>query len=169
MNYLNTAANPLCKKTAASLPSLLLEKAAAPPGIHAHLESCPDCAAELASLEATLLLMEEWTAPEPSPYFDTKLAARLREERSTAPAGFLERWRARLLYGGSIEMRPAAAGALALLLLIGGGTYAGFESTHRGVSQSSPTVRDLQSLDENAQVYQQLNAIDDTEDAGSSM
>ncbi len=37
-------------------------------------------------------LLDEWQAPEPSPYFDVRLNARLREEAATAkqPAGWLQ-------------------------------------------------------------------------------
>ena len=35
---------------------------------------------ELASLQQTMGLLDEWQAPEPSPYFATRLQARMREE-----------------------------------------------------------------------------------------
>ena len=37
---------------------------------------------EFKSLEATFALLDTWKAPEPSPYFDQKLAVRLREEQA---------------------------------------------------------------------------------------
>jgi hypothetical protein len=36
------------------------------------------------------------------------------------------------------------------------------------VAQTSATVRDLQSYDGNAQLFQQLNALDGDEDSGAS-
>ena len=63
------------------------------------------------------------------------------------------------------------AGALAVAILVGGGTYA----DHVWLSpppQESATLHDLQSLDSNAQVFQQLDSVDQTtgqqdQDSGS--
>ena len=62
--------------------------------------------------------------------------------------------------------------AVALLIIIGGGTYADLmTSSHSGTpAKISATVQDLQSIDDNAQVFQQLNSLDqdDQSDNGSS-
>ena len=72
----------------------------------------------------------------------------------------------RLMFGSNAHLRPLAAGALAALLLIGGGTYAGLMSTHPATPVvASATVKDLQSLDENAQVFQQMNTLDQDDNA----
>jgi hypothetical protein len=140
---------------------LLLDPAAASPAAREHIATCADCANELKELRATMQAMDAWEAPEPSPYFNTRLAARLREEKASAPAGWWERMRARLLYGSNLHLRPIAAGALALLLMMGGGTAFWMQqSTSRPAPQESATVHDLQLLDGNAQVYQQLNSLD---------
>src|SRR5947199_3616602 len=73
-----------------------------------HLESCGTCVEELKALRATMALLDEWQAPEPSPYFDTRLQARLREEQAHQAAG----WWAWL-------RRAALAGAMAVLLVGG--------------------------------------------------
>jgi anti-sigma factor RsiW len=132
--------------------------------LRSHVAECAECKQELAELRATMALLDSWEAPEPSPYFNAKMSALLRAEREAAPAGFFERWRARLLFGSNVQFRPVAAGALALLLLIGGGTLAGFMYTTPAPAHTSATVRDLQSLDENSQVFQQLNALDQQDD-----
>jgi hypothetical protein len=129
-----------------------------------HVEQCAECARELAELRATMAMLDTWEAPEPSPYFGQRMSALLREEREAEPAGFFERLRARFLYGSNTHLRPIAAGALGLLLLIGGGTFAGLMSTAPAPVHASATVRDLQSLDENSQVFQQLNALDQQDD-----
>ena len=140
---------------------LLLDPAAASPAAREHIAACADCANELNELRATMQAMDVWEAPEPSPYFNTRLAARLREEKANPPAGWWERMRARMLYGSNLHVRPIAAGALALLLMMGGGTAFWMQqSTSRPVPQESATVHDLQLLDGNAQVYQQLNSLD---------
>jgi anti-sigma factor RsiW len=159
--------NMICRITKANLENLLLDRASVPAEVRKHVEDCPECRQELAALEATMLALEGWEAPEPSPFFEARMTARLRSEREAQPAGFFERLRARLLYGNNMHLRPVAAGALALLLLIGGGTYAGFMHTNQPVSPSA-TVRDLQSIDENSQVFQQLSTLDQSDDDSDS-
>ena len=158
----------ICRITKENLENLLLDRELVPVEVRKHVEDCPDCRQELAALEATMQALDGWEAPEPSPFFETRMAARLRSEREAAPAGFFEKLRARLMYGTNMHLRPVAVGALALLLLIGGGTYAGFmNNTSQPVSPSA-TVRDLQSLDDNSQVFQQLNTLDQQDDDSDS-
>ncbi len=158
-----------CKTTKTCLADLLLDPAAASSTAREHVAACADCSRELDELRATMAAMDAWEAPEPTPYFDTRLAARLREEKENPPASVWERMRARLLYGSNLHLRPVAAGALALLLLMGGGTAVWVQ--HGGqppAPQESATVHDLQLLDGNAQVYQQLNSLDaDSDDSGN--
>jgi hypothetical protein len=153
-----------------SLPDLLLDRERVPAAVRAHVEQCADCGRELAELEATMLALDGWEGTEPSPFFDARMAARMRQERTAPPAGFLDRMRTRLAYGSNHQMRALAMGALALLMLIGGGTYARFEGWHPAAtvtpSAASATVRDLQSLDQNAQLFQQMDSLDQS-DGGS--
>jgi hypothetical protein len=150
-----------CKATKTQLADLLLDPAAATPAAREHVAACAECGKELHDLQATMLAMDAWDAPEPSAYFDTRLAARLREEQANSPASFWERMRARLLYGSNPHFRPIAAGALALLLMLGGGTAVWMQNGAKPpVPQESATVHDLQLLDGNAQVYQQLSSLD---------
>jgi predicted anti-sigma-YlaC factor YlaD len=161
----------ICRKVKANLANLLLDAESVPVEVREHLKGCAACREELASLEATMSLMDEWQAPEPSPYFDSRMSARLREEQRAEPAGWLERLRARVLYSSNVHLRPVAVGALALLIIIGGGTYAGLMNSHQPVpSQGSAAVEDLKSLDDNAQVFQQLTVLDqnDQSDNGGS-
>jgi len=148
---------------------LLFTPGQVPQAVREHLAACEHCRHELRQMQATLAMLDEWQAPEVRPYFMVRLQSRLREEQQRRPAGWLERLRLRALYGNR-QLRPIAAGALALALLIGGGTYAGIETlaSHQAVViPQSATLRDLQSLDQNAQVFQQLNALDGS-DGGSS-
>jgi hypothetical protein len=132
-----------------------------------HVAECAGCAAELAELQATWKLLDEWQAPEPSSFFDAKLYARLRAEQSTAPASFFERAKAWLLYSTNLQMRQLAAGAMATVLVIGGGSFALLDHQPVPPAQTSATVRDLQSYDGNAQLFQQLNALDGDEDSAT--
>jgi hypothetical protein len=100
------------------------------------------------------------------------MAVLMREEQQAAPASWLERIRARMLFGNRMNLRPLAAAALALIVAVGTGTYAGFGGFSPKPAQvqttASPVIKDLQSLDENAQVFQQLNSMDEQQDAGDS-
>ncbi len=132
-----------------------------------HIAECAGCATEFASMESTWKMLDEWQAPEPSAFFDARLYARLRTEQTSAPASFLERAKAWLLYSSNLQMRQLTAGALATVLVIGGGTFALLGHDTVPLPQTSATVRDLQSYDGNAQLFQQLNALDSDEDSGA--
>jgi len=159
-----------CSKVKTSLPDLLFAPESVAAEVRAHVENCAECGKELKELRATMAVMETWTVPEVSPYFDTRMAVLLREEQQAAPAGWLERMRSRLLFGNHMSLRPLAAAALALLIAVGGGTYmgfGGFQPKKPPVVQASPVIKDLQSLDENAQLFQQLSSMDqDSSDNG---
>ena len=150
-----------CKATKTQLADLLLDPAAAAPAALEHAAACADCGKELQELQAIMQAMDAWEAPEPTVYFDTRLAARLREEQANPPASLWERMRARLLYGSNPHFRPIAAGALALLLMLGGGTAVWMQhGAQPPAPKESAIVHDLQMLDGNAQVYQQLSSLD---------
>jgi hypothetical protein len=158
-----------CPKMKKHLAERVFESRPLPDEARKHIVECAGCAAELAGMESTWKLLGEWQAPQPSAFFDAKLYARLRVEQTTTPASFFERAKAWLLYSSNLQMRPIAAGALATVLVIGGGTFALLDN-QRAVpaAQTSATVRDLQSYDGNAQLFQQLNALDVDEDSGAS-
>ena len=149
------------------LADLLLDPERVPAKVQAHVDACEHCRGELAELRATMSLLDAWESPEPSPYFLSKLDARMREERATAPASWLERLRARLAYGPPMHVRPLAAMALAVVLLVVGVTYLGVTD---GEKQAAPppvqaaVVHDLQTLDNNAQLLEQLDSISSTND-----
>ena len=160
----------ICRNISERMVDLLLDPEQVPDKVRKHVESCPDCARELRELRATMSAMDAWSTPEVSPYFDGRMAVLLREEKQARPAGLLERLRTRLLFGELVQhLRPVAAAALALVLAVGGGMY-GVLSDHSAppVQAASPVIRDLQSLDENAVVFQQLNAMDQQQDSGSA-
>lgn len=153
-----------CDKVNSKLADLLFEPETVSAEVRAHVDSCERCREELSGLKATMNLLDSWEAPEPSPYFDSKLAARLREEKAAAPAGVIERFRAWLEYGTNHNLRPIAATALTVLLAVGGATYAGFTLQHPKATPASATVRDLQLLDHNAQMIQQLETMNQDSD-----
>ena len=159
-----------CKTYRAALPDLLLDPdyAAVHSDLAAHGMSCAECDAELAELRATFQLLDNWTVPEPSPFFDARLHARLRETVEAAPEPFWERMRSFFVFGTGLRMRPALAGALGFAMLIGGGTIAGiYETQTPMVSQASPAVNDLKIMDNNTQALQQMDQLlDDSASSG---
>src|SRR5580704_17072342 len=144
-----------CKDCKSVLLDLLLDPGApSNAAARSHVESCAKCNQEFKSLEATFALLDTWKAPEPSPYFDQKLAVRLREEQTRAPEGWFERLKSQLLFNTGRQFRPALAGALALILLIGGGTFANLSGVGRSAPQASAAVQDLQILYKNDHAMQ---------------
>ncbi len=132
------------------------------PNAQEHLRSCPACAAELASFRETMSLLDEWQTPEPSPYFNSRLMVRVREEAS-APAS---NWLAWL-------RRPMVAVLAAVLMAVGisllemdrfnqdHNTVAdGTNGPVRMVSAPGTAVGDLQYLDKNADLFSEFDALD---------
>jgi hypothetical protein len=76
-----------CTGMESKLADLLLDPDAVPAKVRVHVEQCDHCQGELAELHATMALLDTWEEPEPSPYFLTRLDARMREERQAEPAG----------------------------------------------------------------------------------
>jgi hypothetical protein len=160
-----------CKDCQSVFLDLLLDPGApANSAARGHIESCAECRQEFKSLEATFALLDDWKAPEPSAYFDQKLAVRLREEQALAPAGWFERLKSRLLFNTGKQFRPALAGALALALVVGGGTFANVSGFLRSTPPTSATVEDLQLLDKNEQALQTMDQLlqDGTADDASN-
>jgi hypothetical protein len=159
-----------CKGMEARLAELLFEAESAPVEVQTHVEGCAHCRAELAELRATMNLLDEWEAPEPTPYFMTRLDARMREERTTEPGGWPERWMARLrdrlFFGAGANVRPLAAMAMTLLLLVGGGAYLGTTDWDQELAPQgqAAVVHDLQTMDNNAQLLDQLEAMSNSSD-----
>jgi hypothetical protein len=154
-----------CAGMETKLAEMLLAPEAVPAKVRAHVAECDSCSRELKELQATMGLLDSWEAPEPSPYFLTRLDARLNEERQAAPAGWFERLRSRFMYGPHLHARPLAATALTVALLLGGGAYLGITNWDQPAAPppQAAVVHDLQVLDNNAQLLDQLesNSIND--------
>ena len=163
----------ICRDVKAALPDLLLDPAApANEAARAHMESCASCRKEFQELQTTFALLDAWEAPEPSPYFDQKLAVRIREAQNEAPAGWFERLRARMMFNTGRQFRPAMAGALALVLLVGGGTFADLSLGHHSATpQVSAAVNDLKIIDTNDKAFQTMDQLlqDETSPTGANV
>src|SRR5579863_6704583 len=122
-----------------------------------HLAGCAVCAEQLKGMRSTLSLLDEWQVPEPSPYFDTRLQARLRAEMAQPQqAGWLHWFR-----------RPVLAAALTVIMGVGVGTF-----LLRRISDPLPVatddlggpgtaVSDLQTLEKNHDMYSDFEMLDD--------
>ena len=114
-------------------------------------------------------LLDEWQAPELSPWFDGRMMARFREEQQRAPESWFSRVRDRFLFGNTVSMKPVLAGAMALLLVAGGGGYLQLQHSQRAMPvQASATVQDLQLLVNNDQAIQGMDQLLDGDDSGQA-
>jgi hypothetical protein len=106
-------------------------------------------------------LLDTWEAPAVSPYFDQKLAVRLREEQAAPAPGWFERLKTHLLLNTGRQFRPVLAGSLALLLIAGGGGIGltAFPHEQANAMPASATVNDLRVLDKNEQALQQMDQL----------
>jgi len=145
-----------CNEIRELLPDLAAGLVFAEPEVNNHLRSCSDCAGTLAEFQKTMALLDEWVAPEPSPYFDTRLHARLREEAAKQPSSWLARVR-----------RPALAMSLAAIVAVGA-TVLRLEQKKINnrpgpiaVVEPGTAVGDLQALDQNHDVYSDSDLLDD--------
>jgi anti-sigma factor RsiW len=152
----------------AKLANLLLDPAAAPNKLQAHLAGCDHCRRELEELRATMNLLDTWKMPEPNPYFLTRLEARMREERQAEPAGWMATLRARFTYGPATHVRPLAAMALTVMLLVGGGAYLGTTNWNHppALPVQTAVVHDLQTMENNAQLLDQLESLSSNNETG---
>lgn len=123
------------------------------PPVEAHLKACAACTERLQEMRRTMALMDEWQAPEPSPYFDTRLHARLREE-AARPQGWFAWLR-----------KPALAAAMAGLVVAGAVLY---QSDFKPVSRPpivnirpGTAVGDVYELDKNHDLFANFDLLDD--------
>lgn len=154
-----------CEEIREMMPELASSGAAMTPQISEHFAGCAACAGELEEFRKAMALLDEWQAPEPSPYFDVRLQARLREEMSRPQPGWLAWFR-----------QPVLAAALTVLMALGvglffnqrGGVYnsgreiAGIDSP-TAAAEPGTAVSDLQSLEKNHDLYSDFDLLDDLE------
>ena len=153
-----------CNQIRELLPDLAAGMDASTPEVEQHIASCAACATHLGDLQKTMTLLDEWQAPEPSPYFDTRLQARLREEMARPAATWLNWLR-----------HPAWAMSLAAVMLAGAlgvgiGKKSYFYQTEAIATkppslglpvQPGTAVGDLQALESNDELYADFDMLDD--------
>ena len=132
-----------------------------------HVRHCADCAQQLAEFRQTMSLLDEWKAPEVSPYFDARLKARLADASQPRTLGA---WLRDAISPFTATGRRVALG-VAMTLLLGIGV-ALFQPSHPPVQQiahngpaplpqTGTAVADLQALDKNADLFENFDLLDD--------
>jgi predicted anti-sigma-YlaC factor YlaD len=155
-----------CNEVRELLPDLAAGMGAGTPEVEKHVAACAACAAKLQGFQQTMALLDEWQAPEPSAYFDTRFQARLRDEMARPVAGWLHWLR-----------RPAWALALAAVLVagavvVGGRSYTTSYSNKTEAINTKPpelsvpvlpgtAVGDLQALERNNELYADFDVLDE--------
>jgi hypothetical protein len=134
-----------------------------PAAVQEHLRACQACTAEVESFQKTMALLDEWQSPEDtSPYFMTRLRARVRAEaqlEAAKSAGWMNWFR-----------KPALAAAFSLLILLSASLILSPDHTPNKqalpatMQQKISPVADLQYLDKNSDVLANFELLDD--DAG---
>jgi hypothetical protein len=155
-----------CNQIREVMPDLAAGMDAVTPEVSRHIASCEKCAAHFQELQKTMALLDEWQAPEPSPYFDTRMQARLREEMARPQTGWFH-WR----------LRPAWVLSLSAILFVGalgigiGVSNKLYFSQIDTIATKPPSpglpvqpgtaVGDLQALDSNNDLYADFDVLDD--------
>ena len=150
-----------CEEIREMMPDMASGLTGITPEIGGHLADCGACAAKMAEFRQTMALLDEWRAPEPSPYFDVRLQARLREEMAKPQTGWLTWLR-----------RPVLAAALTVLMAIGVGLFfsnGGIYHTSDNevavmdsqAAEPGAAVSDLQALEKNHDLYSDFDLLDD--------
>lgn len=150
-----------CKEIRELLPDVAAGMASETSEVQAHVVACDGCAAKLDGLRQTMALLDEWKIPEPSPFFDTRLNARLREEMPR-PASV---W--------SWIRKPALAFSFAALIVVGTLTIGNrsYFSQLESINTQPPVpavpadpgtaVGDLQALEKNQNLYADFDVLDE--------
>jgi predicted anti-sigma-YlaC factor YlaD len=147
-----------CEQLRERMPDVAAGLSEATAAESSHLASCASCAEQFKAMQETMTLLDEWQVPEPSPYFDVRLQARLREEMAKPQAGWALRW----------FRQPVIAAALTVIIGIGVGMFFSqgprIHNAQPMLAQNADpgsAVGDLQTLDNNHDLYANFDLLDD--------
>jgi hypothetical protein len=161
-----------CDEIRELLPDIIttagMDAATLQPEVEKHIASCAACAVHLSGLQKTMALLDEWQAPEPSPYFDTRFEARFSEERREEMARPATGWL-------NWMRRPAWAMSFAAVVFAGALTVGIANKSYfvePGTIATNPpslglpvvpgtAVGDLQALDRNDDLYADFDVLDE--------
>jgi len=163
-----------CKGIQEMLPDLAAGIEVRTPEVEKHIASCKACSAQLHEFEQTMALLDEWQAPEPSPYFDTRLQARLREEMARPSVSWYRRLTQSVLVHPAWTMSVAAVIFMAALAA-GNRSYivqtGSIPTTPPSLGlpvQPGTAVADLQALERNDDLYADFDVLDQLQVQDSS-
>ena len=152
-----------CEKMQELMPEVASGAETPSPALKSHLAACGKCAETLEAMRSTMAVLDEWNAPEPSPYFDTRMQALLREEKQKEPAG---------VFAGVMRLfrRPVLGIATVAALSFSAAFLTGdhFPTVHQdGPKQTvarGTAVGDLEFLDKQSDLLQDFDALDSSPD-----
>jgi anti-sigma-K factor RskA len=134
-----------------------------------HLDRCAPCARAWIEHQQILGALDSWSAPEPSPFFQTRLRARLeqiRAEEAARASGWMG-W-ARRSWMGMPVWRPVAVAAVAVAITIGldlAGDRPVVEApvvvSRAQLPDRGTAVGDLQVLENHQEAISDLDLLDD--------
>jgi hypothetical protein len=148
-----------CNEVRELMPDLAAGLSALTPAVKQHLSVCCDCAGKLEAFRQTMSLLDEWRTPEPSPYFDVRLQARVRQEKAHQPSVLLQWLR-----------KPALALSFAVLMVVSVTLVRINQGRRDPVVAPAPVqiaaepgtpVGDLQALEKNHELYSDFDLLDD--------
>ena len=157
-----------CEKLQELMPDVAMGSETPSPEMQSHLQACAKCSEALESMRSTMALLDEWKAPEPSAYFDTRMQALLREEKQKAPAG---------VFAGAMHLfrRPVFGIASVAVLAFGVAFINGDRFPTMGSGTNQPPaiqrgtpVADLEALDKSSDLLQDFDSLDSSPDDDSA-
>jgi len=148
-----------CTEIREVMPDLAAGLSTTTPEIEQHLGTCSECSIKLDEFRQTMAVLDEWQVPEPSPYFDIRLQANLREEMNRQPVSAWLRW----------MRKPALALSLTVLMVASVTLFRGSDpvgSVHGDKQlaasiEPGSAVSDLEALDKNHDLYSDFDVLDD--------
>jgi predicted anti-sigma-YlaC factor YlaD len=147
-----------CNELKEMMPDLALGSMDVPAKVEAHLKSCTTCALYLKEMRQTMALLEEWEAPEPTPYFDTRLQARLREEKAKEES---RGWFAWLRHPAMAAVATVLVAASVGLYVVKGRMDVDGPPRPPVPAAIGSAVGDLEALDKDNELYADFDVLDE--------
>jgi len=133
-----------------------------------HVSQCDECIHVWKSFSETMSVLELWQAPELSPFFTARLRAHVdgMEQQNTTASSYWEQAQSFLFrrnFFGLRTWQPVLAGIVAVALMLGVNLYQKPITLPASgdVQMQSSGVHDLNKLQQNQDVYADMDVLDD--------